>query len=196
MCYDPERHHRRSIRLKGYDYTQPGAYFVTICTYDRRCLFGRIVDGAMRLNLFGKIVRDEWFKTSQVRQNVVLYPHEFVVMPNHIHGIIRIVGNLVGAQRRCAPTCRINVTPGSLGAIVRAFKSATTRRINQIRNTLGQPVWQRDYYEHIIRNEDELDRIRGYIVDNPPRWHLDRENPERVGEDEFDRWLDNLGGKT
>ena len=195
MCYDPERHHRRSIRLKGYDYTQPGAYFVTICTYDRRCLFGRIVDGAMRLNLFGKIVRDEWFKTSQVRQNVVLYPHEFVVMPNHIHGIIRIVGNLVGAQRRCAPTCRINVTPGSLGAIVRAFKSAA-RRINQIRNTLGQPVWQRDYYEHIIRNEDELNRIRGYIVDNPLRWHLDRENPERVGEDEFDRWLDNLGGKT
>ena len=91
---------------------------------------------------------------------------------------------------------RINVTPGSLGAIVRAFKSATTRRINQIRNTLGQPVWQRNYYEHIIRNEDELDLIRGYIVDNPLRWHLDRENPERVGEDEFDRWLDNLRGKT
>ena len=94
MCYDPERHRRRSIRLKGYDYTQSGAYFVTICTYDRRCLFGRIVDGAMRLNPFGKIVRDEWFKTSQVRQNVVLYPYEFVVMPNHIHGIIRIVDNI------------------------------------------------------------------------------------------------------
>ncbi|MCD6169906.1 MAG: transposase [Candidatus Latescibacteria bacterium] len=196
MCYDPERHHRRSIRLKEYDYTQPGAYFVTICTYDRRYLFGRVVDGAMRLNLFGKIVRDEWFKTSQVRQNVVLYPHEFVVMPNHIHGIVRIVDNIVGAQRRCAPTCRINVTPGSLGAIVRAFKSAAARRINQIRNTFGQPVWQRNYYEHIIRNEGELNRIRGYIVNNPPRWHLDRENLERVGEDEFDRWLDNLGGKT
>jgi len=88
MHYDPEKHHRRSIRLKGYDYTQPGAYFVTICTQNREFLFGDIVDGAMRLNLFGEIVRDEWFKTAEVQQNVILYLYEFVVMPNHIHGVI------------------------------------------------------------------------------------------------------------
>jgi len=96
----------------------------------------------------------------------------------------------VGAQCRCAPTCRINVTPGSLGAIVRAFKSATTRRINRNRSEIVRSVWQRNYYEHIVRNEDELNRIREYIAHNPLRWHLDRENPERVGDDKFDLWLD------
>ena len=85
------RYHRRSIRLKGYDYTQPGAYFVTICTHGRKMLFGRVVDGEMALNEFGEIVREEWFKTAQVRPYVRLYEDEFVVMPNHIHGIIWIV---------------------------------------------------------------------------------------------------------
>jgi REP element-mobilizing transposase RayT len=91
MPYDPTRHHRRSIRLKGYDYSQAGAYFITICTQDRAGLFGEIVDGEMRLNEYGQIVRDEWFHTAVVRPCVVLYPDEFVVMPNHVHGIIWIV---------------------------------------------------------------------------------------------------------
>ncbi|MFQ3589578.1 MAG: hypothetical protein SNJ67_04620, partial [Chloracidobacterium sp.] len=92
VAYDPHRHHRRSIRLKGYDYTRPGLYFVTLCTLDRACLFGEVVNGAMRLNAFGEVVRDEWFKTAEVRGYVRLDEREFVVMPNHIHGVIEIVG--------------------------------------------------------------------------------------------------------
>ena len=196
MPDDPDRHHRRSIRLKGYDYTQPGAYFITIVTYERMPLFGEIVNGEMRLNEYGQMVRDEWFQTAVVRPYVVLHPDEFVVMPNHVHGIIWIVdtdadgGDDVRAKRRCAPTTTFhvpmpsargvtpnNVIPGSLGAIVRLFKSMTTRRINLLRNTPGAAVWQRNYYEHIIRHERALNAIRRYILENPLRWHLDRENP-------------------
>ncbi len=183
MRYDPERHHRRSIRLRGYDYTRPGAYFVTICTRKRVCLFGDVVDGEMRLNALGDVVRDEWFRTAELRPYVRLDEREFVVMPNHIHGIIWIVGDdtvgddTVGAQRRCAPTRKPNVTPGSLGAIVRSFKSAVTKRINALRGTPGAPLWQRNYYEHIIRNEEALQRIREYIANNPLRWGQDLENP-------------------
>ena len=142
MPYDPACHHRRSIRLKGYDYTQPGAYFITLCTQNREHLFGTVIEGEMRLNAWGKIAREEWFTTARLRPYVRLDEREFVVMPNHVHGIIWIVdddddgdnvgGNtIVGAQRRCAPTVAtttiqsINVAPGSLGAIVRAFKSAS-----------------------------------------------------------------------
>ena len=138
MPYDPARHHRRSIRLKGYDYTQPGAYFITLCTQNREHLFGAVVEGEMRLNAWGKIAREEWFTTARLRPYVRLDEREFVVMPNHVHGIIWIVDDDdddddddVGAQRRCAPTVAtttiqsINVAPGSLGAIVRAFKSAS-----------------------------------------------------------------------
>jgi len=162
MLYDPNRHHRRSIRLKGYDYTQPGAYFVTICTHNRESLFGRVVDGEMMLNAFGEIVWEGWSRTAQVRPYVALFEHEFVVMPNHIHVIIWIVDDVddpVGAQRRCAPTkpkpggiTPNNVAPGSLGAIIRSFKSDVTRCINVRRGMPDARVWQRNYYEHIIRN--------------------------------------------
>jgi REP element-mobilizing transposase RayT len=190
MIDSSRRHHRRSIRLRGYDYTQPGAYFVTICTQERACWFGEIVDGEMRLNALEEIVREEWFKSADVRPNVVLRRYEFVAMPNHIYGIMWIVGDddavvvgaRVGAQRRCAPTDNIptNVIPGSLGAIIRAFKSAATKRINAQRGTPGAPVWQRNYYEHIVRDEESLNRIRQYILDNPLRWAYDRNNPAAV----------------
>ncbi|RME13326.1 MAG: transposase [Ardenticatenia bacterium] len=192
--YDPNRHHRRSIRLKGYDYTQPGAYFVTICTHERAHLFGRVVDGEMVLNAWGEIVRDEWFRTADIRANVELYADEFVVMPNHVHGIIWIVETDetdVGATRQVAPTNR-RVAPtdrprgpvsGSLGAIIGQYKSAVTRRINIQRNTPGGRVWQRNYYEHIIRTERALHAIRRYIADNPRRWHLDRHNPAATAAD-------------
>jgi len=173
------KHHRRSIRLKGYDYTQPGAYFVTICTQDRQHLFGEVVDGEMRLNEAGEIVCAAWFKTAQLRSYVVLHEDEFVVMPNHVHGIIWIVDDDGGATRRVAPTQNnrpAGPVPGSIGAIVGQFKSTVARRVNELRSTPGVPVWQRNYYEHIIRNDRALNIIRRYIAENPLRWHLDRNN--------------------
>lgn len=189
MPYDPQRHHRRSIRLPGYDYTQTGGYFITIVTHERASLFGEVVNGAMRLNAWGEIVRAEWLRTAVVRPYVVVDADEFVVMPNHVHGIIWIVGDdggvgatrvgatRVGATQRVAPTSPRGPASGSIGAIIGQFKSITAKRINALRNTPGAPVWQRNYYEHIIRNEAEWQRIRQYIQDNPARWEADRENP-------------------
>ncbi|GAB4502455.1 MAG: transposase [Anaerolineales bacterium] len=174
MPYNPDVHHRRSIRLKEYDYTQNGAYFVTIVTYQREPLFGEIVDGVMKLNGWGEIARREWFKTAELRPYVELYEDEFVVMPNHAHGIMHIVR----AERRSALTIthtdggaeKPHVDAGSLGAIVRAYKSAVTYAINATRQTRGMVVWQRNYYEHIVRNDADLKRIRDYITNNPLRW--------------------------
>jgi len=179
--YDPEKHHRRSIRLKEYDYSQTGAYFITICAYNKECIFGDVVDGKIILNQYGEIVKAEWLKTFDIRKNLIL--DKYIVMPNHFHGIIMIVdGHDVGATRRVAPTKRPNgPVPASIGAIIGQFKSIVTKRINAMRNTTGLPVWQRNYYEHIIRNEDELNQIREYIADNPIKWELDEENPINVG---------------
>ncbi len=180
MKYDPRRHHRRSIRLKGYDYAQPGAYFVTICTHQRECLFGEIVgaDGIrpeMRLNELGEIVRDEWLKTPALRPNVEL--GAWVVMPNHIHGIVIIArrGVLQYAPTGDAPTDTIKFKSPSqtIGAIVRGFKSAATKQINAQRGARGIPVWQRNYYEHIIRSAPDMHRIAAYIQNNPAQWHDD-----------------------
>ena len=191
--YDPARHHRRSIRLRGYDDTQAGAYFVTICTHRRVLLFGQVVDGEMMLNEWGKIVWEEWFKTAQVRPYVELFDDEFVVMPNHIHGIIWIVemSPTVGATRRVAPTGGHprGPAPDSLGAIIGQFKSIVTKRINALRGTPGVRVWQRNYFEHIIRNQRALNATRRYIAENPLRWHLDRYNPAATGPDPQARGL-------
>ena len=192
MTYNPDIHHRHSIRLKDYDYSQNGAYFVTICTWQRECLFGEIVNGEMVLNDMGLIVVDEWEKTAIVRKNVIL--DEFVLMPNHFHGVIFFsedvgatpvdrpgaIGEHDGyctekrATQRVAPTGPVS---GSIGAVMAQFKSIVTKRINVLRNNLGCPVWQRNYYERVIRNEDELFRAREYIVNNPMKWELDKENP-------------------
>ena len=191
MSFDPAIHHRRSLRLKGYDYAQAGAYFVTICTQDRACLFGEVVDGEMRLNEWGEIVSRTWHDLPNHVANVAL--DEFVVMPNHIHGII-VIDNVVGAgsgvgARHAVPLQTVppqterfgRPVAGSIPTIIRSFKSAVTKQINEQRATPGMPVWQRNYYEHIIRNEASLARIRDYIVNNPMQWALDRENPENVG---------------
>jgi len=203
--YDPNKHHRRSIRLKGYDYTQPGAYFVTICTHGRAPLFGRVAGGDMVPNECGTIVREEWFRSAEIRDEIELFPDEFVVMPNHVHGIVWIVATvdpagydenvrpMVGAHGR-APVVVVGATgrsplqphgpaPRSLGSFIAGFKSAVTQRINARRGTPGERVWQRNYYEHIIRNERALNAIRRYIIDNPWRWHLDRYNPDAIGPD-------------
>jgi REP element-mobilizing transposase RayT len=261
MKYNPNIHHRRSIRLKGYDYSQNGLYFITICTQNREHLFGTITNGQMALNPMGEIAHNEWFKTASMRPNIRL--HEFIVMPNHIHGIIEIIptpphpvrthcmrppdmpnhgqserlGRVQRAPTNAATTDNHGQSepghgqhagdivrthcmrppdmpstadnhgqsePGrvqhagdivrthcmrphdappitnnhgqrapTVGDIVRGYKSAVTKRINEIRNISGVPVWQRNYHEHIIRNEIAYLRISEYIQANPRRWQDD-----------------------
>lgn len=175
MADDNANLQRRSIRLPGYDYSQAGAYFVTLCVHDRACLFGEVVDGAMRLNELGALVASEWLRTATIRPQVTL--DEFVVMPNHFHAIIAIEDSRRGVLPYARP--RFRSPAESLGSIVRGFKSATTTLINSMRNSPGVPVWQRNFYEHVIRNEAELTRIQEYIVNNPLQWYLDRENPQK-----------------
>jgi putative transposase len=180
MSYNSDKHQRRSIRLKDYDYSQAGAYFVTICTYNKKCIFGNVVNGEMQPNEWGRVVEEEWLKTADIRENVEL--DVFVVMPNHFHGILVLVDKCRGTVHR-APTLEqfSKPTSGSLPTIIRYFKSATTRRINDLRGTSHMALWQRNYYEHVIRNENDLGEIREYIVNNPLRWDLDSENPLNVG---------------
>ena len=186
MGFDPERHHRRSIRLKEYDYSQAGAYFVTICTHNREYLFGDIKDGEMVLNGTGSIVQSVWEGLPNRGEAVGL--DAYVIMPNHMHGII-IIGRgeaFAGRNNRISSQGRANASPlhgtqpGSLGAIVQNFKSVSTRKINQKKGTSGIPLWQRNYYEHIIRSEKSLINIRHYIAENPLRWAYDEENPCRI----------------
>ena len=212
MKFDPQKHHRRSIRLKGYDYSQAGAYFVTVVAWRRECLFGEIVDGMVKLNRHGHIVRDAWFDLKNHYRHVEL--EAFVIMPNHVHGIIVLTDDGRGGPSASSGTnlpmgrgesftsgnttlpdglnsgavplqnkqSRPYVKPKprhDLPEIVRAFKSFSAKRINRLRRTDGIPVWQRNYYEHIIRNEREMDNITKYIETNPLRWNDDDENPNR-----------------
>lgn len=174
--------HRKSLRLAGYDYTQSGAYFVTICADERTCLFGAIENDSMVLSDFGQILVEEWLKTAVVRSKVAL--GEYVVMPNHFHGIVVLTddGSAKGTDTkgtaRRAPTERFGAPiAGSLPTIIRAFKSAVTKRINEIRQSPATSVWQRNYYEHIVRNEADYERIAEYIAYNPKRWVEDSLNP-------------------
>lgn len=184
-------HHRRSIRLPGFDYSSEGGYFISLVTHERQYLFGEVVDGEMRLNDLGIIVRDEWFRTAELRPYIELLNEEFVVMPNHIHGIIWITDNLGhwktdtyrwGTARR-APTedTPVNVeqfgkpVSGSIPTIVRSYKSAVTKKVNELRGTPSLPVWQRNYYEHIIGDDNGYDAIIEYIHNNPKNWLTDDE---------------------
>jgi putative transposase len=151
-------HHRRSTRLKDYDYAKSGAYFVTICTLNRQYLFGKIINGKMELSEAGRIVENEWLNVKLARSNVSL--DQFIVMPNHFHAILWIEENYKGTAS-CAPTIQQfgKVLSGSLSAIIRGFKSAVTNRFNKMNNTEGNTIWQRNYYEHVIRDEQSLKRI-------------------------------------
>ncbi len=177
MKYNTRIHHRRSIRLKGYDYSLSGAYFITICTYKRECYLGEIRNNEIILNDFGGIVRDEWLKTETIRSEIKL--DKFVVMPNHVHGIVIINNECCRGDRPIAPTTNerpikpTGPNPKSIGSLIAGFKSIVTKRINQIRHTPGIPVWQRNYYEHIIRDETELNKIQKYIIYNPLNWESD-----------------------
>jgi len=188
--FDKARHHRRSIRLKSYDYTHMGAYFVTMVTQGRVCLFGGVRDGQMQWSEYGGTVHHQWHELPKHYAHLAL--DAFVVMPNHVHGIIVLTGG-DPAVATTAVGAGLNVRAGlkpaptvprigrhGLSEIVRAFKTFSARRINAHRNAPGVPVWQRNYYEHIIRDEESLNRIRQYITDNPLQWSNDVENPERI----------------
>jgi REP element-mobilizing transposase RayT len=200
MKYNPQIHHRRSIRLQEYDYSQNGAYFVTLCTQNRECLFGKIVNGEMILNEQGKIVEQCWNDLSNHYNNIVL--DAYVIMPNHFHGIIFITDTVdnvdnvgaihVGAIHELPLYWAIHESPLQqqqrmqqrrkmlLPKIIGRFKMNSAKQINQIRNTSGVPVWQRNYYEQIIRNEKSLEIIRNYIINNPLEWYYDDYNPKKV----------------
>ncbi len=184
MTLDAERH-RRSVRLPGYDYAQPGAYFVTLVTAGRQCLFGLIENQEMRLSYLGEIAEQQWIKLPQRFPNLEL--GAFVTMPNHVHGILIIrdrrdtAGNLADsedASYRRAPTEEFGrPLPGSIPTIIRSYKSAVAYCIHAQGSMVGAAVWQRNYYEHIIRDHDGWDRIHRYIESNPATWAQDEENP-------------------
>jgi len=193
--YNSNIHHRRSIRLKGYDYAQVGLYFITICCQDRAHLFGEISDGVMILNEYGKIAFAEWENSINIRDNICL--HDFVVMPNHIHGIIEIVfkkANQYAGELELAPITKFQSPSQTIGSIVRGYKIATIRKIKNKVLERGElrcmgelqfaptekiiqldfKIWQRNYYEHIIRNEASHQRISDYILNNPAQWSEDK----------------------
>lgn len=223
MNHDPQQHDRRSIRLSSHDYAQSGAYFVTICTQGHLCLFGEVVDGQMRTNAAGDMVQAAWDELPS--HYPAVSTDAFVVMPNHVHGIIVLM--LVGAGPRARPGLDPWSDPGSspgrndmtrseqgrpqgvaptdhkpapdradglsLGEVVARFKTLTTTRyINGVRQSgwaaFPGRLWQRNYYEHIIRNERALNYIRRYIIENPLRWAQDRENPEANGPEGPQAW--------
>lgn len=235
MTYDPKIHHRRSIRLKEYDYSRNGTYFTTICAYNKKCIFGNIANESVELTRIGNMVNDFWYEIPNHFKNVQL--DKFIVMPNHIHGIIIITDDCIDAvstspshmnasnsrggvpppqSEHTLPIHEINgrgeatsplqndnknIYPGginpspqfnnyrrggvplpkrTLGQIIGYYKYQTTKIINQMNKTTGNHVWQRNYYDHIIRNIDDLNKIREYIIQNPLKWALDRENPENM----------------
>ena len=210
--YNPHIHHRRSIRLKGYDYTQVGLYFITLCCQNRAHLFGCVKNGQMQLNAYGKIAQTEWYNTENIRDNCRI--HESIIMPNHIHGIIEITRQK-GKKQEIG---KFKSPSQSIGAIIRGFKIATIKKIKdfikekeistqsgeskydigdistvelqfdptdptapsefdpttEIIKSLNYKIWQRNYYENIIRNEKAYRNISNYIINNPKKWKEDK----------------------
>ena len=166
MPYDPKRHHRRSIRLKGHDYQADGVYFVTLCVQGRHCVLGEVRAGRVKLSPLGQVVAEAWQWLAENHPYVAL--DTWVVMPNHLHGILVLRPTdrvQEGGSRTAVPVKR-----KPLGRLIGAFKTISTKRINQLRNTEGERFWQRNYWERIIRDDDELHRTRWYIANNPAAW--------------------------
>ena len=186
--YNKDIHHRRSIRLKDYNYANVGLYFITLVCNAREHLFGLIKENKMILNNYGQIAFEKWIETPLIRPNISL--HEFIIMPNHIHGIISVdkksVSDSKGVSQYAppAPTDSKGVSQyapttltspsQTLGAIIRGYKGTVTKEINILRNTPQLPVWQRNYYEHIIRDQTAYDKISTYITNNPILWVEDK----------------------
>lgn len=177
MTYNPDIHHRRSIRLREFDYSSSGGYFVTTCVQNRECLFGNIFNGVMALNDAGMLVESVWNGLTEHFPSIGF--DAFVVMPNHVHFIVTIVvpgededdgaAQENRATQGCAPT---------LAQVVGAFKSISAAQVNSLLSRTGQPLWQRNYYERVVRNEAELNGFRDYIIHNPLKWEDDTENPK------------------
>lgn len=183
--FNSDIHHRRSMRLKDYDYSQAGAYFVTVCTQNRECIFGEIEDGRMILNETGKAVQAAWDGLPNRFPGIVL--DAFTVMPNHCHGIVVLVGaGLARPNSNALPNVNDNIEKGAassaltLGTVIRALKAISAINANGILCRSGRPVWQRNYYDHIIRSEDDMNKIREYVETNPSGWHEDEENPLKI----------------
>ena len=174
--HDSDKHHRHSLRLQGFDYTQEGAYFVTVCLQDRACLFGDISDGKMILNDVGLMAEKCW------NEIPAHFPHieldEFVIMPNHVHGILSIT-TAVGAKNVSPlPSQQMHGPSKTIGSVIRGFKIGVTKWMRQ--NTPVYNVWQRNYYEHVIRDSDDWNRTHLYIESNPRDWEDDEEHPDRL----------------
>jgi REP element-mobilizing transposase RayT len=196
--FNARKHHRRSIRLPNYDYSQAGAYYMTIVVWHRECLFGEVVNGEMKLNRYGEIVQHEWLELPKCLLFVKL--GVFMVMPNHFHGILFFFDSVVGATHPGITESRLGKMPfpqlttdgidgsplprgaqsKSLGAIMAQFKSRVTKRLWKFAALKGTPVWQRNYYEHIIRDEQDLKNKIDYILSNPMLWDEDDENPNNI----------------
>jgi REP element-mobilizing transposase RayT len=179
MKFDPNKHHRRSIRVAGYDYGAAGAYFVTVCVSRRRCAFGRIESGVMRLHPYGQIVAEQWEHSATLRAEIAL--DEWIVMPNHFHAIVWFIAPPSLDAAPIKPSEAALRGPSRvLGALINGFKGAVTREVNAHRAGCGLApvaVWQRNYHERIIRDERELQEKRRYIIENPLHWENDEENP-------------------
>ena len=195
MTYNPKIHHRQSIRLKGYDYSRAGLYFITICCENRECRFGKIENDNMTLNDAGKIADECWLEIPKHFPNAVL--HEYIVMPNHVHGIVELtdatnvgVQNFEPLRNNSVPTTVgaenflplqpepdqqnefQKMIPRSIGSIVKGFKIGVTKWFHA--NTDIETIWQRNYHEHIIRNEQSYETISNYIINNPAKWDDDK----------------------
>ena len=163
-----EHPNRKPTRLAGFNYANSGGYFITLVTHERRHLFGEIVDGEMISNANGKIVCDEWIRSAEIRHEIEL--DYWCVMPNHFHAIV-----LINESSPDSNDPTLNRKSRSLGALVAGLKSSVTRRVNELSGIQGFPVWQRNYFDHIIRGEQDMNRVREYIVNNPAKWELDVE---------------------
>ena len=193
--YDPPLHarlalpDRRSVRLRHFDYSAPGTYFLTLCTENRECLFGEVIGGEMRLNDLGREVEAEWLRTRQLRRESEL--DAFVIMPNHLHGIVGISRAVREGEPENASAFGERAKR-SISSMVAGFKAAATARINRMRGTPRAPVWQRNFYEHVVRDNDGLAAIRAYIARNPERWSRDAENPAGDGTDDVNAFVAEL----
>jgi putative transposase len=176
-----QKRYRRSIRLPDHNYSHAGAYYITVCTQDRDCLFGNVVNGQMQLNEEGRIVQTVWNGLPHFYENIEL--DAFMIMPNHLHGVILLhagVGAIHESPLQSKPATSTHAADRRrmlLSKIIGRFKMVSAKQINDLRQSRGRTLWQRNYYEHIIRDDESLNRIRQYIVDNPAQWEFDRENP-------------------